>query len=94
MVERNLKEHLQKVVKRYKGEARKVRWEGRNFAPDWLVLTPVHHPFLVELKDIDKEPTVMQQREINLLNSFGFRAEWANSEFMLGFLFEKHRKVK
>ena len=92
MPERNLKDFMQKIVRRNNGEARKVKWEGRNFAPDWLILTPVHYPFFLELKDYDEVPKVMQMREINLLNALGHRADWANSHMMLGFIFDKHRR--
>lgn len=48
MRERDIKKHLVQRVKALGGEARKVRWEGRRGAPDWIVMLPGFKRFNVE----------------------------------------------
>jgi len=54
MLERNIEEYLVKRVKAMGGEVRKVKWIGRNSAPDRLVMLPGNGVFnnttWVELK--------------------------------------------
>jgi len=91
MAERMLKEYLLKKVKRMRGEARKVRWEGRNFAPDWRVMIPEHHPFWLELKDTNKEPEIMQAREHDHMRRCGEYVFWANSTIGVDIIIGKMR---
>lgn len=42
MLERDIEAHLVKRVKELGGEVRKVRWVGRNGAPDRVVMLPEH----------------------------------------------------
>lgn len=79
MAERDLKKYFLKRIKERGGFARKCRWEGRNFAPDWFVVLN-HKVALVELKDLGKEPTKMQDREIEKLSEAGVNATWVNCE--------------
>lgn len=55
--------HLKAKVKSLGGTTRKVRWEGRNSAPDLLVLIPGERPHLVETKRLGKDATPAQERE-------------------------------
>ena len=91
MAERKLKEYLLKKVARMKGEARKVKWEGRNNAPDWRVMLPGHHPFWLELKDKDEEPTIMQNREHVTMHRLGELVFWTDSEMGVDIIIAKVR---
>ena len=45
MRESDIERHLVKRVKELGGEVRKIKWIGRNGAPDRLVMLPaIHHP--------------------------------------------------
>lgn len=79
MAERDLKKYLLKRVKELGGIARKVRWEGRNSAPDWRVMLP-DCPFWLELKNIGEVPTPMQYREMRKMREHGEIVYWANCE--------------
>lgn len=65
-----LEKQLLAKVKGLKGETRKVRWIGRNGAPDRLVMLP-HKVFFLELKAPGKKPTAVQLREHERLRRFG-----------------------
>ena len=77
MRERDVKAYFLKRVKDLGGEARKMRWEGRTAAPDWLVLFP--RPifqggpwlFFVELKRPKKGAEALQAEEHDILRRFG-----------------------
>ena len=62
MRESLIEDYLVSEVKKLKGEVRKVKWIGRNGAPDRLIFLPAYSPF-VELKKPGKEPTAAQKRE-------------------------------
>lgn len=51
-----LVDHLDKLAKRFNVFARKVMWQGRNGAPDWLILINGTH-YWVELKAPGKGAT-------------------------------------
>lgn len=76
--ERDVRRHLKTRLKTYGGELRKVKWIGRNGAPDELVLIPgidgrqPQHGAFVELKAPGKEPEPHQLREIEKLRAHGF----------------------
>lgn len=89
--ERDVVKYLSKRVKQMGGEARKVRWEGRNSAPDWLVMLPaIQHPGVIdldapgrtiwiELKAPGKKPTAAQAREHERMRKMGQRVEVVDS---------------
>lgn len=87
MAERDLKKYLLNKVKRLKGEARKVSWEGRKNAPDWRVICPGYYPFWVELKAKGKTPNVTQMRELERMRRLGERVYWADNSFRLDTVF-------
>lgn len=89
MSEREVKEYLLKKVARLRGEARKVRWEGRRSAPDWRVMVPGYWPFFLELKATGKKPTRAQDREIKKMRRLGELVEWANSPMMIDVIFSQ-----
>ena len=93
MAERDLKKYLQNKVKRLRGEARKVAWEGRKNAPDWRVICPGYHPFWVELKAKGETPNVTQMRELERMRRLGERVYWADSSFRLDIVFGENRYV-
>lgn len=61
---------LKRAVEEAGGEVRKVHWEGRVGAPDFLVLLPRHH-FFVEVKAPSEEPRIVQVREHDRLRDAG-----------------------
>lgn len=79
MAERDNKKYLLKRVAEVGGIARKVRWEGRNNAPDWRVLLP-WRCFWFELKDEGEVPNVMQKREHAEMVLYREAVHWADSE--------------
>ena len=62
MLERTIEAYLVKRVKAIGGEVRKVKWIGRNGAPDRLVMTPMWTVW-VELKRPGKKAEPHQARE-------------------------------
>jgi len=81
--EYEIKEYLLKRVRELRGEARKVRWEGRRSAPDWRVWLPGCNPFWIELKASNKKPTRAQAREIYMMRHYGDVVFWANSPSLI-----------
>lgn len=77
--ESSIEKHLCDKAKLANGEVRKVKWIGRNHAPDRLVLLPGSH-FYIELKRPGKEPTAAQAREHARMRKSGMRIEWANTK--------------
>lgn len=63
--------YLKKKVKALGGHVRKLSYEGRAGAPDLLVLLNGEH-FLIEMKAPGKHPSIIQLKEIALLNSYNF----------------------
>lgn len=64
----------QALVKRIEllgGEYRRVKWSGRNGAPDVLILLTPNH-YLVEEKRPGEEPTINQANEHKVLRDAGF----------------------
>ena len=91
MAERDLKKYLLKRVKELGGIARKVKWEGRNSAPDWRVAIPDITPFWIELKDEGKFPTKRQYREMAEMKRCGENVTWADCKIMLDDFIEYER---
>ena len=50
MLERDIEKHLVERVKELGGEVRKVKWIGRNGAPDRVLMLPRGRTIWVELK--------------------------------------------
>lgn len=85
--ERDVEEYLTRRVKKLGGEIRKVKWIGRNSAPDRYVLVPPREDterFLdallpriawVEVKRPGEKATSAQQREHDRLRRLGARVE-------------------
>lgn len=78
MRESLIEAYLVKKVKALGGEVRKVKWLGRNGAPDRLVLVRGYggvspQPFFVELKATGKTPESHQLREHARLEELGVR---------------------
>ena len=84
MRERDIEKYLVKRVKELGGEVRKVKWIGRNGAPDRLVMLPMHDedvdgwpyavgPFSiwVELKATGKKVEPHQAREHERMVAMG-----------------------
>lgn len=63
--------YLKREVEALGGEVRKVRWVGRNNAPDRFVLLPTKNSIWVELKATGKKPTKAQLREHERMQRFG-----------------------
>jgi hypothetical protein len=80
--ENNLEEHLVKRVRELKGITRKVKWIGRNGAPDRLLWLPkMKFPILAELKAKDGWVKPHQAREHSRLTRMGFYvAVWWTKE--------------
>jgi hypothetical protein len=73
MRERDIEAYLAKRVKAMGGEIRKVRWIGRNGAPDRLVMLPRGRAIWVELKAPGVEPEDHQLREHERMRKVGQR---------------------
>lgn len=90
MRERDIEAHLVKRVKEMGGEVRKVKWIGRNGAPDRLIMLPEvlgrfdwdgfsGATIWVELKATDKKPEPHQLREHKRMRRMGQRVEVIDS---------------
>ena len=76
--ESNIEKYLCTRAKELGGEVRKVRWVGRNGAPDRLVMLP-NKSVWVELKATGKEPEAHQVREHNRMKLYGLSVEVVDS---------------
>lgn len=68
MRERDVKRHLLSKVASLGGECRKLTYEGRRDAPDWMVLVPNCLISFVELKRPGAKARKSQQSELELLD--------------------------
>lgn len=66
------KKYLVARVKAAGGKARKVVWQGRRGAPDWLVWWPGPRAAFIELKSDDGSLSKLQEHEIRLLRDDGW----------------------
>ena len=73
MKEREVESHLVAVVKRLGGECRKVRWIGRQGAPDRLVMLPGGVAWWIELKRPGGRVEAHQAREHARMLAMGQR---------------------
>lgn len=77
--EGEIEAHLKKQVKATGGEYRKLKWIGRNGAPDRFVFWPGVSAF-VELKRFGKEPESHQTREHARLRAAGLEVYVVDSK--------------
>lgn len=78
--ERDIAEYLVKRVAEVGGICRKVAWEGRSDAPDYLVMCGGNHIF-VETKAPGKKPRPSQLREFGAMSQHGGLAVIIVSDF-------------
>lgn len=78
MRESTIERHLVQRVKALGGEVRKVKWIGRNSAPDRIVMLP-ENSFWAELKAPGEKPTKAQSREHERMHKMGQRIEIIDS---------------
>ena len=78
MRESTIESHLVQRVKALGGEVRKVKWIGRNSAPDRIVMLP-ENSFWAELKAPGEKPTKAQSREHERMRKMGQRIEIIDS---------------
>lgn len=71
MREAKIAAHLKKMVKIAGGEIRKVRWEGRNNAPDYVVMLPNGYILWVETKATKGVVSPAQKREHKRMTDLG-----------------------
>lgn len=71
MRESKVADYLKRVVKDAGGEIRKVRWEGRNHAPDFVVMLPQGVTFWVETKASNGVLRPAQHREHERMRAVG-----------------------
>lgn len=74
MRESQIETYLVQRVKALGGEVRKVKWIGRNSAPDRIVMLP-ENSFWAELKAPGEKPTAAQYREHERMRKMGQRVE-------------------
>lgn len=72
ILERDVERYLNEIVKRMGGHSRKIKWIGRNGAPDRLILLNGAH--FVELKSPTGKLSKIQEREIETLKKHGANA--------------------
>lgn len=68
--ERDVAEYLKKRVTEYGGIYRKVSWEGRSDAPDYLIMIGGAH-FFIETKAPGERPRPSQIREFTKMFDYG-----------------------
>lgn len=73
MRERDIEDHLIGLAERYGWLLRKIRYIGRNGAPDRMLIDPYGQVAFVELKAPGKTPRVAQAREHLKLTMYGQR---------------------
>ncbi|WP_173911074.1 VRR-NUC domain-containing protein [Acinetobacter sp. Marseille-Q1618] len=78
MRESKIEKHLVDKVKTLGGEVRKVKWIGRNSAPDRIVMLP-ENSFWAELKATGEKPAKAQLREHERMRNMGQRVEIIDS---------------
>ena len=78
MRESQIENRLVQKVKALGGEVRKVKWIGRNSAPDRVVMLP-DNTFWAELKAPGEAPTKAQSREHERMRKMGQRVEIIDS---------------
>lgn len=79
MRESQIEKHLVERVKALGGEVRKVRWIGRNGAPDRFVMLPSQPGLWIELKAPGQRCRPHQIREHVRMQNMGQRVEVVDS---------------
>lgn len=79
--EREIAAYLKKRVAEIGGIYRKVSWEGRSDAPDYLIMVGGCH-FFVETKAPGEKPRESQQREFTAMSKHGGIAVHVVSNFL------------
>lgn len=79
MIERDVEAYLVARAKALGGEVRKVRWVGRNGAPDRLVMLPRGPAIWVEVKAPGEKAKPHQAREHARMRCLGQRVEVVDS---------------
>ena len=69
--ERELKKQMLCICNQLNYYARKIIFDGRNGAPDWLIIKPSGEMLWIELKASGKTPEAHQLREHRRLRSYG-----------------------
>lgn len=69
--EKAIEHRVVKLAKTYGAEVRKVRWIGRNGAPDRIVMLPDGRVIWIEFKAPGKRPTLQQQAEHARMRAVG-----------------------
>jgi len=77
--EREVTRYLTHLSARYGCEIRKVRWEGRNYAPDYVILFPGGALCWVEAKGKNLHPTAGQRHEHIVMQNLGQDVRTINS---------------
>lgn len=70
-------------------EHRKLKWIGRNGAPDEFICKPILCHAFVEVKRLGKEPTNQQGREHERLRRAGFTVEVVDSKESVDLLIQR-----
>lgn len=68
-----LQQYLRNLVRRSRGEYRKLQWVNRRGAPDCLIDFGFPNVALVEVKAGDDVLSLLQRREINRLRGRGWK---------------------
>jgi hypothetical protein len=71
MRERDIESRLIDMAEKHRCFLRKLRWIGRNGAPDRLMIKPEGEVVFIELKAPGKRPAPLQEREHASLRRFG-----------------------
>lgn len=79
MRERDIENHLIDLAEKHNCLLRKMRWVGRNGAPDRMLIKPEGEVIFVELKAPGKSPAPLQERELHRLAAYGQRVEIIDS---------------
>lgn len=79
MRERDIERHLIEQADLHNCFLRKLRWVGRNGAPDRMLITLDGDVIFVELKAPGKQPTAQQLREHDRMRRYGQRVEVVDS---------------
>lgn len=93
MLESDVEGYLVQEVRKAGGECRKLKWIGRNGAPDRRVLLPGLGGLYVELKKPGEKPRPNQLREHALLRRYGERVEVIDSFSSVDVLLAEERHV-
>ena len=88
MRESDVRKYLLKKVEEAGGEARKLSYEGRTGALDWLLLFEDQHAF-VELKRPGEKRKPHQKREADILHWAGARAYVADCPAQIDLIIEE-----